>query len=64
MINDTVEREYEAVHIVCGESPAGSLRVGLGRKNRVIGFPDCFAVGPIWELHKEVGRKHREEIHC
>jgi len=61
MINDIVEREYEAVHIVCGESTAGSLRVGLGRKNRIIGFPDFFAVGPILELHNEVGRKRRYE---
>ncbi|WP_445489822.1 DUF1835 domain-containing protein [Niallia sp. 03133] len=53
------ERPYETVHIVCGESPAGSLRVGLGSENRVIGFPDFFAVGPIWELHKEDGRRRR-----
>ncbi|MEC1759800.1 DUF1835 domain-containing protein [Schinkia azotoformans] len=50
--NRNVEIEYKAVHIVCGESPAGSLRVGLGRENKVIGFPDFFAVGPILELHK------------
>ncbi|MFJ7915779.1 MULTISPECIES: DUF1835 domain-containing protein [unclassified Lysinibacillus] len=56
-----VERDYSTVHIVCGESPAGSLRVGLGRENKIIGFPDFFAVGPIWELHQEVGRKHRHE---
>ncbi|MBV7509677.1 DUF1835 domain-containing protein [Bacillus sp. sid0103] len=55
------QREYEAVHIVCGESAAGSLKVGLGRENKIIGFPDFFAVGPIWELHKEVGRNHRYE---
>ena len=55
------QREYEAVHIVCGESAAGNLKVGLGRENKVIGFPDFFAVGPIWELHKEVGRNRRYE---
>ncbi|WP_010651977.1 DUF1835 domain-containing protein [Oceanobacillus massiliensis] len=60
MIN-TVDREFEAVHIVCGESQAGSLRVGLGRENRIIGFPDFFAVGPIWKLHQEGGRKCRYE---
>lgn len=59
--NRKVEREYKAVHIVCGESPAGSLRVGLGRENKVIGFPDFFAVGPIRELHNEAGRKSRYE---
>ncbi|WP_404427260.1 DUF1835 domain-containing protein [Ureibacillus chungkukjangi] len=56
-----VERDYSTVHIVCGESPAGSLRVGLGHENKIIGFPDFFAVGPIWELHQEVGRKNRHE---
>ena len=55
------ERDYSTVHIVCGESPAGSLRVGLGRENKIIGFPDFFAVGPICELHQEVGRKYRHE---
>ena len=55
------QREYEAVHIVCGESAAGSLKVGLDRENKVIGFTDFFAVGPIWELHIEVGRNHRYE---
>lgn len=59
--NRKVEREYKEVHIACGESPAGSLRVGLGRENKVIGFPDFFAVGPIRELHHEAGRKHRYE---
>jgi hypothetical protein len=59
--NINYQREYEAVHIVCGESDAGSLRVGLGRENKVIGFPDFFAVGPIWELHKEDGRNRRYE---
>lgn len=56
-----VERDYSTVHIVCGESPAGSLRVGLGRENKIIGFPDFFAIGPIWELHQKVGRKYRHE---
>lgn len=59
--NRNIEREYNAVHIVCGESPAGSLRVGLGRENKVIGFPDFFAVGPIKELHEKAGRKRRYE---
>lgn len=59
--NRNFEREYKAVHIVCGESPAGSLRVSLGRENKVIGFPDFFAVGPIWELHNKAGRKSRYE---
>nr|WP_106779400.1 DUF1835 domain-containing protein [Lysinibacillus timonensis] len=55
------EREYSTAHIVCGESAAGSLKIGLGRENKVIGFPDFFAVGPILNLHQEVGRKNRKE---
>ncbi|WP_338449404.1 DUF1835 domain-containing protein [Niallia oryzisoli] len=53
------EREYNTVHIACGESTAGSLRYGLERGNKVIGFPDFFSIGPIWKLHNDVGRKHR-----
>jgi Protein of unknown function/Domain of unknown function (DUF1835) len=59
--NNNVQREYKAVHIVCGESAAGSLRVGLGRENKIIGFPDFLAVGPIWELHIEDGHNRRYE---
>lgn len=56
-----LEKNYSTVHLVCGESPAGSLRSGLGGGNKIIAFPDFFAVGPIWHLHKEVGRKNRHE---
>lgn len=56
-----VDRAYETVHIVCGESPAGLLRSALGRGNKVIGFPDTFAVGPLRELHKDSGRNERYE---
>lgn len=54
-------REYNTVHIACGESTAGSLRYGLGHGNKVIGFPDFFSIGPIWDLHNDVGRKNRYE---
>ena len=56
-----MEIKFNTVHIACGESTAGSLRYGLGRGNKVIGFPDFFSIGPIWKLHKDVGRKHRYE---
>ena len=45
-----MEIEFNTVHIACGESTAGSLRYGLGRGNKVIGFPDFFSIGPIWKL--------------
>ena len=56
-----MEIKFNKIHIACGESTAGSLRYGLGHGNKVIGFPDFFSIGPIWELHKEVGRKRRFE---
>ena len=56
-----MEIEFNTVHIACGESTAGSLRYGLGRGNKVIGFPDFFSIGPIWKLHKDVGRNNRYE---
>ena len=37
--------EFSTVHIVSGESTAGTLRYGLGRGNKVIGFPDFFLSG-------------------
>ncbi|KRG11897.1 DUF1835 domain-containing protein [Lederbergia galactosidilytica] len=55
------EMEYKTVHIVCGESTTGSLKFGLEHGNKVIGFPDFFAAGPIWKLHEEEGRTHRYE---
>lgn len=58
---NAIEREYSTVHLVCGESPAGSLRVGLGSDQKVIGFPDFFAVGPIKDLHTATGRHRRYE---
>ncbi|WP_436375046.1 DUF1835 domain-containing protein [Cytobacillus sp. BC1816] len=56
-----LEREYETYHIVCGESPAGALKVGLSKENKVIGYPDFFSNGPLWKLHEEEGRKKRLE---
>ncbi|WP_228027617.1 DUF1835 domain-containing protein [Bacillus fonticola] len=53
------KRNYHTIHIVCGESPAGSLMVGLEHGHRVIGFPDFFAVGPVRELHMEEGLQNR-----
>ncbi|WP_404457227.1 DUF1835 domain-containing protein [Oceanobacillus kapialis] len=55
------DRAYNTVHMVCGPSSAGSLKVGLGDENKVIGFPDYFSFGPIYELHKGVGRERRYE---
>lgn len=66
-LSDSLQKEtpYEmdrtAVHIISGESPAGSLRVGLSHENQVIGFPDFFAEGPVWKIHTKEGRTIRYE---
>ncbi|MDJ0333417.1 DUF1835 domain-containing protein [Planococcus sp. S3-L1] len=66
-LSDSLQKEvhYEmdetAVHIISGESPAGSLRIGLSHENRIIGFPDFFAEGPVWKIHTEQGHTLRYE---
>jgi hypothetical protein len=57
----TPEINPKAVHIVIGESEAGTIRVGMGDKHRVIGIPDFFAMGPLYRLHEEEGRIFRRE---
>ncbi|MGM0836605.1 MAG: DUF1835 domain-containing protein [Bacillota bacterium] len=54
-------KDIHTVHIVSGDSAAGSLRFGLERDHKVIGFPEFFAIGPLWKLEKEKGRKERYE---
>lgn len=49
------------VHIVIGESAAGSLRYSLERPKEVIGFPDFFSIGPIWKLDEKIGQTSRNE---
>ncbi|MGC5324553.1 DUF1835 domain-containing protein [Brevibacillus sp. SYSU BS000544] len=54
------------IHIVFGDSAAGSLRIALRsalaqREWDLISFSDRFSVGPIWHLHEESGMEHRVE---
>ncbi|MFD1336601.1 DUF1835 domain-containing protein [Oceanobacillus iheyensis] len=57
-----MEKDLHTVHIIFGESPAGSLKVGLHRhENKVICFPDFLAIGPIYRLHEESGFNERYE---
>lgn len=53
--------QVTAVHMVSGESTAGSLRVGLERPKVVIGFPDSFSIGPLWKLDEKAGKTFRNE---
>lgn len=57
--NEKFNREYETVHIAFGDSPAGSLKEGLGSGNKIITLRDRLDVGPISDLHKESGRNNR-----
>ncbi|MDM5317091.1 DUF1835 domain-containing protein [Fictibacillus sp. b24] len=46
------------VHILFGESAAGGLKWTLkkkGKNDKVIGFSDQFAVGPVFQLETEAG---------
>ncbi|MBN6187785.1 DUF1835 domain-containing protein [Aneurinibacillus sp. BA2021] len=52
------------VHILFGDSPAGSLKValkdlGVYKEENVITFWDMFSVGPVWRLHEETGKEAR-----
>ncbi|WP_332645632.1 DUF1835 domain-containing protein [Lysinibacillus sp. 54212] len=49
------------IHLVMSESAAGSLRVGLPRPKTVIGIPDSFDSGPLWQLDKKTGLMLRNE---
>ncbi|MGN7386708.1 DUF1835 domain-containing protein [Sporosarcina sp. SAFN-015] len=55
------EFEVMPVHIVSSESAAGSLQVGLDRPKIVIGFPDSFSIGPLYNLHEKAGQTFRNE---
>ncbi|MCA1322385.1 DUF1835 domain-containing protein [Bacillus tianshenii] len=54
-------KDFHTVHIVSGDSAAGSLRFGLEREHKVIGFQEFFAMGPLWKLEEKKGRKERYE---
>lgn len=59
---EEIQEEHEAIHLVCGESTAGTLRYSLGAQhNKIIGFPDSFAMGPLTNLHEEAGCSNRHE---
>lgn len=54
------------VHLAFGESSAGSLRhvmkkCGWDPSHQVITIRDHFAIGPVWDLHREQGRLNRAD---
>ncbi|MGG1619308.1 DUF1835 domain-containing protein [Paenibacillus sp. NRS-1782] len=54
------------VYIVIGDSFAGSMKIALKQlgwedTHRVISFRDNYAIGPLWQLQQEMGRRQRRE---
>ncbi|UUZ81828.1 DUF1835 domain-containing protein [Paenibacillus sp. P26] len=59
-------RRQQHVHLVFGQSDAGSMKVALshiGRRleSRVLAFSDLFSVGPLGQLDEEAGQRRRWE---
>lgn len=60
----TQEGDYQMVHILFGDSPAGSLKcalkeMGVSKEEKAISFWDMFSVGPVWKLHEKAGQQAR-----
>ncbi|HHY73608.1 MAG TPA: DUF1835 domain-containing protein [Bacillus bacterium] len=58
------ERNYQRVHILFGDSPAGALKIvlkemGVHQLEKVISFWDMFSIGPIMRLHEDNGKEIR-----
>jgi hypothetical protein len=55
---------FMSVHIIFSDSAAGGIKealreMGIDQQESVLHFSDIFSIGPIWQLHKEEGRKRR-----
>ncbi|MFJ8064602.1 DUF1835 domain-containing protein [Psychrobacillus sp. NPDC096426] len=55
------QTNYNTIHIVFGDSPAGSLKIALPRDEKVIRFSDQFSIGPVHQLHTERGLELRKK---
>ncbi|WP_164553336.1 DUF1835 domain-containing protein [Brevibacillus marinus] len=58
---------FPDVHIVFGDSAAGSLKTALRElgidsyREKVITISDLLSIGPVWQLHEEIGVRNRRE---
>jgi hypothetical protein len=55
---------YKVIHILFGDSASGSLKSALKEmelqdEEKVISFSDMFSIGPVWQLHNNVGLNYR-----
>lgn len=55
------EQDYDAIHIVFGDSVTGSLTYAMPKREQVIGLPALFSTGPILDLHEDIGIAARYE---
>ncbi|MFJ5772114.1 DUF1835 domain-containing protein [Psychrobacillus sp. NPDC093180] len=55
------QQPYHTIHIVFGDSTAGSLKIALPSDEKVIRFSDLFSIGPVNQLHTEEGLKQRKK---
>ncbi|WP_155592192.1 DUF1835 domain-containing protein [Lysinibacillus cavernae] len=57
------EKDYQAVHVVFGDSSSGSLKLALKdmEEEKVICLSDNFSIGPIWKLEEEEGLAQRHK---
>ncbi|NRD76873.1 DUF1835 domain-containing protein [Bacillus sp. BRMEA1] len=61
LIQKHKKRDNLPVHIVSSQTAAGSVRVGMERPNKVIGFDGYFSIGPLRQLDHQIGRNNRFE---
>lgn len=52
------------IHILFGLAASGSMKYVLHQNNlddkeSIIPIDDFFSIGPIWQLHEDIGRQHR-----
>ncbi|SES12980.1 DUF1835 domain-containing protein [Psychrobacillus sp. OK032] len=59
--SNSKQTNYNTIHIVFGDSAAGSLKIALPRDEKVIRFSDLFSIGPVNQLHNEEGLKQRKK---
>lgn len=62
--NSNQDQQMNRIHILFGDSPAGSLRIALKRigvhkVEKIISFWNIFSIGPISRLHEKTGMEAR-----
>ncbi|MBS4207375.1 DUF1835 domain-containing protein [Bacillus sp. FJAT-50079] len=59
--NRRLSKSQVPVHLASSEAAAGLLRFSLAYPKTVIGFPDMFSIGPLWQLSEKRGQTARSE---